>query len=165
MKMKLNFAVLFLAAILVLSACAKSDEEIKDSSESAAADAQVDETKTGNEVSYVNIESKAVPENYPSDKLPLSPYEDDKILAVNTLDDRVFDFKVVTIRSYHEIIDEYAQMWELEGENVFYNDDIGSGTMMGTMGEYEIFVNASEQSPDIPEGARTYCAILVQKKK
>lgn len=165
MKTKLYSAVFIFAAILVLSACAK-DNDIKDSSAGAISEeAAGAEKKTESGVSYVDVVSKSVPENYPSDKLPLSQYEDDKILAVNTLEDKVFDFKVVTIRSYHEIIDEYAQMWELEGENVFYNDDIGAGNLMGTLGEYEIFVNASEESPDIPEGARTYCGILVRKKK
>jgi hypothetical protein len=44
-------------------------------------------------------------------------------------------------------------------------EDKGSATLMGKFQGYEIIVNGSEKSPDIPEGAKTYVAILVKKAK
>jgi len=58
-------------------------------------------------LTYVNIVSKNVPDNYPIDKFPLSQDVNHKIMKINTFEDTAFDFKIVTIRSYYEIIDEY----------------------------------------------------------
>jgi len=161
---KLNIIAVALILILLIVGCGKetgeSDNNTKSNDNSTTAVQPASDA-----VTYANIVSKNVPDNYPIDKFPLSQDVNDKIMKINTIEDTAFDFKIVTIRSYHEIIDEYEALWELEDEKVIYNDDIGVGNLMGTLNGYEIFVNASEESPELPEGARTYLGILVQKKK
>ncbi len=40
---------------------------------------------------------------------------------------------------------------------------MGSATLTEEFQGYEVIVNGSEKSPDIPEGAKTYVAILVKE--
>lgn len=162
--MKIN--IIAVAIILVLLTVGCSKETVNNGNNIKSNDnATIAVQPASDTVAYTNIISKDLPDNYPVDKFPLSQDANDKIMKINTIEDTAFDFKIVTIRSYHEIIDEYAALWELDDEKVIYNDDLGVGNLMGTLSGYEIFVNASEESPEIPEGARTYLGILVQKRK
>ena len=105
-----------------------------------------------------------VPAEYPSELLPLSDDDSDKIMAIYTADDSsIFDFKIATTRSAKEVVEEYAALWELEDENTLIMAEQGSATLMGTYHGYEVIVNGSENSPDLPQGAKTYVAILVEK--
>ncbi len=159
MKLKRILIVLLLLVIIAVGCAKEKTDDVAlnktDVPESAKADS--------GELTYAKIEPANIPDNYPAEKLPLSKNENDKIMMINTIDDSIFDFKVASIRTYQEIIEDYAAMWELEDENVFYIDGIGVGNLTGKLDGYEIFINASESSPDIPEGARTYVGILVRK--
>lgn len=42
-------------------------------------------------------------------------------------------------------------------------EDMGSATLTGKFQGYEVVVNGGQKSPDIPEGAKTYVALLVKK--
>jgi hypothetical protein len=85
-------------------------------------------------------------------------------MIVYTADDgSVFDFKIATTRTAKDVVEDYAELWELENENTLIMQEQGSATLMGTYQGYEVIVNGSENSPDLPKGAKTYVAVLVEK--
>ncbi|WP_347488254.1 hypothetical protein ABDB91_13620 [Desulfoscipio sp. XC116] len=51
----------------------------------------------------------------------------------------------------------------MENENTMIMEDMGSATLTGKFQGYEVVVNGGQKSPDIPEGAKTYVALLVEK--
>lgn len=161
---KIIILILTMSIAMFLFGCGSKSSENFDINTTENVE-KAENKSANNEKTYTNIESESIPEGFPKNLFPLSSDINDKIMDVNTDNETIFDLKIVTIRTYQEIINEYAALWELEGESAFFNDDIGVGNLTGTYKEYEIFVNASENSPEMPEGARTYCGLLIQKKK
>lgn len=159
MRLKRILIVLLLLVTIAVGCTKEKNDDVASNKTNVPESAKTD----SGGLTYAKIESVSVPDNYPAEKLPLSKDENDKIMKINSIDDTTFDFKIASIRTYQEIIEEYAAMWELEDENVFYIDDIGVGNLTGKLDGYEIFINASEGSPDMPEGARTYVGILIRK--
>lgn len=172
MKKLALICALLLASAIVLTACGGSapkagstsanvgTEQTQDSAEAI----QTTVTENSQSSGYDDIKSKDIPAEYPSDKLPLLKESSDKIMKVYTsTDGSTFDFKIATTRTAKEVIEEYAGLWELENENTMIMEDMGSVTLTGKFQGYEVVVNGSEKSPDIPEGAKTYIAILVKK--
>jgi hypothetical protein len=174
MKKLVLICALLLSSAIVLTACGSSAPKAGNTAANDSTEQTQDSTEavqaasTGNSQGsgYDDIKSKDIPAEYPSDKLPLSKESSDKIMKVYTsTDGSTFDFKIATTRTAKEVIEEYAGLWELENENTMIMEDKGSATLMGKFQGYEIIVNGSEKSPDIPEGAKTYVAILVKKAK
>lgn len=167
MKKILLFCVLLLSSAILLAACGGSTPEAGGTAAESSAEAvQTTNTESPQGSGYNTIKPADVPADYPSDKLPLSKESGDKLMKVYTSSDgSAFDFKIATTRTAKEVIEEYAGLWELENEKTIIMEEEGSATLMGKLQEYEVFVNGSEKNPDIPEGAKTYVAILVKKAK
>ncbi|MFZ7102916.1 MAG: hypothetical protein ACOWWO_09685 [Peptococcaceae bacterium] len=168
MMKKVVFLIIVLGLLSILIMGCSSSES---NSEPAAGEAP-DETgqdagpAAEAEITYDNIQTVAVPGAYPGDKFPLCTDRRDKVIKVyEGSNGALFDLKIVSTRGSEEIINEYADLWELENENTIFNDDLAAATLMGTAYGYEVIVNCSEQQPDKPAGAKTYCAILVEQKK
>lgn len=167
MKKQIIVGILVLSMIFALTACKGNEPEEAGLPDSATEQqgslaAPIEEEEDG--VTYDTITGAEIPPEYPSELLPLSDDDSDKIIIVYTADESaVFDFKIVTTRSAKEVVEDYANRWELENENTIIMADQGSATLMGTYGGYEVIVNGSENSPDLPKGAKTYVAILVEK--
>ncbi|MPM17778.1 hypothetical protein SDC9_64177 [bioreactor metagenome] len=168
MKKLIFIGILTLSMIFALTACKGNESEEAVTPDSAATVPQdtslapADKASTGKP--YYAISAVEVPPEYPTELLPLSDDDSDKIMIVYTADDSsVFDYKIATTRSAKEVVEDYAKRWELEDENTIIMEDQGSATLVGTYQGYEVIVNGSENSPDLPEGAKTYVAILVEK--
>jgi|GEM_PF-3725757 len=167
MKKLIFVLVLLLSSAILLTACGDSAPDDGGAAAKSSAEAvQTTNAESPQGSGYNAIKPADVPADYPSDKLPLSKESSDKIMKVNiSSDGSAFDFKIATTRTAEEVIEEYAGLWELENEKTIIMEDEGSATLMGKFQEYEVFVNGSEKNPDIPEGAKTYVAILVKKDK
>lgn len=123
-------------------------------------------SETTAKITYNTIKTVDIPAAYPHNKFPLSQNSEDKIIKVHDASDgTLFDLKIVSTRSAKEIVNEYTNIWELEDEDIMFNDDLESATLTGTAYGFEAIVTGCDQSPDIPKGAKTYCAILVKVKK
>ncbi len=164
-KLLVLLLALLLLALLLLSGCGGGDaspgtgketDGIKTSEKAEAVDTEA--------VTFKTIEAAEIPADYPRERFVLSDNIRDKLIKVNQSSDTLtFDLKIISMRPAREVVEEYAEVWKLENENTMFLDDIGSATLSGTADGFDVIVNASEQSPDIPKGARSYCAILVKK--
>lgn len=163
--------VIALCIIFALTACSGKTAQSTDlPSESAAKTAPssepLPEEEDPSDSDYAVIETQEIPAGYPSDMLPLSDDNSDKIITIYTDEEgTLFDFKIVTTRSAKEVVEEYAAMWELEDEGTVIMDDKGSATLFGSYRGYGVIVTGSEESPYLPEGAKTFVAILVEKSE
>jgi len=141
---------------------APSSEPLPEEEDPESAGLPVEEDPSDSD--YAVIETQEIPAGYPSDMLPLSDDNSDKIITIYTDEEgTLFDFKIVTTRSAKEVVEEYAAMWELEDEGTVIMDDKGSATLFGSYQGYGVIVTGSEESPYLPEGAKTFVAILVEK--
>lgn len=163
-KTPIKLLVLLLAMLLLhgcgsgaaSSVAGKETEKVKTSEKAEAVDTEA--------VTFKTIEAAEIPADYPRERFILSDNIRDKVIKVNQSSDTLtFDLKIISMRPAREVVEEYAEVWKLENENTIFFDDIGSATLSGTADGFDVIVNASEQSPDIPKGAKSYCAILVKK--
>lgn len=169
-----TLAVIFLCSLLAGCAGEKAADGASTKADSAAPAGPTAKTSSpsptpasasSGKQTYENVKTIDVPAAYPSANFPLSKASEDKVIEINSYSDGVsFDIKIISTRSAKEIIEEYAKLWELENENTIFLSDIGSATLTGTRDGFEAFVNGSEQSPALLEGAKTYLGLLVRKK-
>lgn len=156
---------LLVLALLLLAGCG-SGAASAGAAEAAETTITSDRAEAGDagDATFKSIKIAEIPSDYPGERFALSDNSRDKVIKVYQSSDTLsFDLKIVSMRHAREFVEDYAEMWKLENMNTIYLDDSGSATLTGTADGFEIIITASEQSPDIPKGARSYCAILVKK--